>query len=179
MRGRAVNAPTRSTRIGCLVISGLAGVLGALVSIFLIVALRGRDPSPEFSRADFQAAQALWNQAGPASYDLEVQVLGRQPAVYRVQVRSGDVVSASIDGRPLKQRRTFETWSVPGMFGTMERDVANLEKLASGRAEQETPRLTLRATFDPTYGFPARYRRIEWGNDRDATWEVREFRIQD
>lgn len=173
------SAPSNQLRLGCLVMSGLAGVLGGLLSIVIVVAIRGRDPSPELNRADFETAQQLWKQAGPPSYNIAVRVVGPQPAVYRVEVRSGEVISASIDGRPLKQRRTLDTWSVPGMFGTMERDLAHVEEWASGRAVRGTPQLTLRATFHPTYGYPQRFRRTEWGADRDMVWEVIEFVIPD
>lgn len=166
----------RPSRFGLLSLSAIAGVLIGLAGILVIIAVRGRDPSPEFTRAEFEAARERWRSAGPTSYDLEVEVVGQQPAVYRVEVRQGEVVLATIDGRPLKQRRTFDTWTVPGMFDTMERDVENLELVAAGRAKQETPRLTLRATFDPVLGFPQRYRRIEWGASRDMVWEVREFK---
>lgn len=159
--------------------SAALGVLAGLASIFLFLAIRGRDPSPEFSRAEFEAAQARWESSGPTSYDLAVEVVGPQPAEYRVVVREGEVQSATIDGRPLKQRRTLDTWSVPGMFTTMERDVANRELVATGRARPDTPRLTLRADFHPKYGYPQRYRRIEWGTGRDMVWQVREFQPLD
>ena len=50
------------------------------------------------------------------------------------------------------------------MFGTMSRDVEVLDKHAKGRRIEFTPRLTLRAEFDPKYGYPAGYRRIQWGS---------------
>ena len=172
-----VNSATRRSRLGCLVVAAAAGILGGVLSILLVSAWKGRDPSPEFTREEFDAAQQRWEQAGPQSYDIAIQVTGRQPATYRVEVRGGEVTSASIDGRPLKQRRTFDTWSVPGMFATMETDVSNRERFASGKGDRFTPNLTLRATFHPTYGYPQRYRRIEWETDRDMIWEVKEFRI--
>lgn len=167
---------TTRTRFGCLAFSCLGGVGAGLASVLVIVAIQGRDSSPEFSRADFDAAQARWRSSETARYEIEVEVTGPQPAVYRAIVRGGAVVSATIDGRPLKQRRTLDTWSVPGMFDTMERDLANRELVAAGHATKETPRLTLRADFHPVYGYPQRYRRIEWGANRDMVWQVREFR---
>lgn len=170
-----MSAPIRRPRLGCLVLSGLGGVFGGVVSIVLVAAIAGRDPSPELTTTDFEAAQERWQSNGPASYDLEVKVVGPQPAIYRVEVRQGEVISAMINGRPLKQRRTFDTWSVPGMFDTIERDVANVELVASGQARKETPRLTLRADFDAALGYPCRYRRIEWGTNRDMIWKVQKF----
>jgi hypothetical protein len=174
-----VSASPLRFRLGCLVLSALAGVLLGLFSIAIIIAIRGRDPSRELTREDFEIAQQRWTRSGPASYDISIKVVGRQPALYQVQVRSGDVVSATIDGRPLKQRRTFDTWSVPGMFGTIERDLEHVEEFTASGPRPNLPRLTLRATFDSNYGFPRRYRRLEWGTDRDVIWEVREFKVAD
>jgi hypothetical protein len=174
-----VNLPSRRSRLGCIAFAATAGVAAGVVSIFFISAWQNRDPSPEFTRAEFEAAQRRWERSGPPDYDIAVEVVGRQPAVYRVEVRGGEVTSATIDGRPLKQRRTWSTWSVPGMFATMETDVSNRERFTSGKGDRFTPNLTLRAAFHPTYGYPQRYRRIEWETDRDMIWEVKDFRIYD
>ena len=81
--------------------------------------------------------------------------------------------------QPLNSRRTFGTWSVPGMFATISRDVEALEQAAERRAP---PPLILRAEFDAQYGYPARYRRIDNGSRKGSdaiavTWDVVEFRV--
>lgn len=108
-------------------------------------------------------------------YDIEVAVAGTQPATYEVRVRDGQAIEAFRNGKPLNQRRTFGTWSVPGMFSTMSRDVEAVERRERGEADPSTPRLTLRAEFDPKYGYPKRYQRIEWGSPVEVTWQVTHF----
>jgi hypothetical protein len=160
------------------VLIGLAAglVLGLLAMIVLAIATRG-SVSPRLTPEIFQAAMARWKQEEPQDYDIEVQVRGNQPATYYVEVRGGDARLALRNGKPLTQRRTFSTWSVPGMFATMSRDVDALERRAAGQADASTPDLNLRATFDPHYGYPARYRRLQYRSSVEVEWEVTRFEV--
>ena len=63
------------------------------------------------------------------------------------------------------------------MFGTISRDIESIEKHAAGKADRFTPRLTLRAEFDPKYSYPAKYHRIEHWSTVEVAWEVTEFRV--
>jgi len=159
-------------------------VLGVVIGVTLGVGgslffLRwtNRDPTPDLTPELFYAAHERWKAAAPADYDIEVRVTGSQPAVYRVEVRGGQPQAAKRNGQPLLSRRTFGTWSVPGMFGTISRDIEAIEKHAAGKADRFTPRLILRAEFDSTYSYPKRYRRIEQWSNVDVAWEVVEFKI--
>lgn len=154
----------------------LGVLLGVILGIF-ILRWRNSDPAAPLSPADFYAARERWNAAAPPNYNIEVQVTGSQAATYRVEVRAGVATAASRNGHPLLQHRTFSTWSVPGMFGTMSRDVENVERYAAGKADASTPRLTLRAQFDAHFGFPQRYRRIQWGSDVEVAWNVLKFEV--
>ena len=40
------------------------------------------------------------------------------------------------------------------MFSTISRDIEAVERHAAGKADRFTPRLTLRAEFDPKYSYP-------------------------
>lgn len=157
----------------------LVGIAAGLVVALLMLRRANYDPTPALSPELFYAAHEKWAAAAPANYDIEVRVSGSQPARYRVQVRSGEARGAWRNDQPLTTRRTFGTWSVPGMFGTIGRDIEAIEKHAAGKADRFTPRLTLRAQFDPHYGYPARYRRIEQWSTVEVAWEVTAFRVLD
>ena len=156
-----------------LLLGGLLGLMLTLVTVRWL----NYDPTPPLEPADFYAARDKWKQHAPASYNIEVQVSGSQPARYRVEVRDGQAIAAFRNGRPLTQQRTFGTWSVPGMFATMSRDVENVERHAAGRADAFTPELTLRAAFDPQYSYPQTYKRIQWGADVEVSWSVIKFEV--
>ena len=147
----------------------------ALALVLVLAVSRGANRWPVLKPSDFRAAQRLWQKRGLANYDVRVRVSGRQPAVYQLQVRNGNVISATRNGNPLKQRRTMGTWSVPGMFGTIAADVANVEKVQQGKADRNTPQIDLRGRFDPRHGFPLQYQRIEkrkFSSNYEVLWEV-------
>jgi hypothetical protein len=153
----------------------LAGLLVGVVATLVVMRRQVADPLPQISPADFHAARERWQKNELQDYDIEVQVTGTQGAKYRVEVRGGKAIAAWRNDLPLMQERTFSTWSVRGMFGTMSRDIDALERRAAGRADASTPRLTLRAEFDANMGYPAKYRRIEWGSPVQVSWEVTKF----
>lgn len=157
---------------------GLAAglTLGLLTMVGLALVNRGK-VSPKLTPEVFRAAIAKWESEQPRDYDIEIQVRGNQPATYFVEVRNGEARLALRNGKPLTQRRTFSTWSVPGMFATMSRDVDALERRATGKADESTPDLNLRATFDPRYGYPARYRRLQYQSSVEVEWEVTRFEV--
>jgi hypothetical protein len=153
----------------------LAGALIGIVATLLVLRNRVADPLPELKPADFYSAREKWDENELPNYNIEVKVTGTQGATYRAEVREGKAVAAWRNDKPLLQERTFNTWSVRGMFGTISRDIDHVERRAAGKAEQNTPRLTLRGEFDPKTGYPARYRRIEWGSAVEVSWQVTKF----
>ena len=66
------------------------------------------------------------------------------------------------------------TWAVLGMFRTIGRDLANQDK---ARRDQTLPKLVLQGEFHPQYGYPNRYRRIEWGSSYQLNWHVSKFSV--
>ena len=155
-----------------------AGVAIGLLAMIGLALLKPGSASPRLTPEIFRTATAKWDREQPHDYDIEIMVRGNQPATYFVEVRSGEARLALRNGKPLTQRRTFSTWSVPGMFATMSRDVDALERRAAGQADRSTPDLHLRATFDPRYGYPARYRRLQYQSSVEVEWEVTRFEVK-
>lgn len=167
------SAPGVSTRSLWLVAIALG--IGATL-LFYVVRQRLADPTPELTEAAFDQAWQRWQAHEVKNYEIEIRVTGAQAATYRVVVEAGEATAAFRNGAPLGQRRTFETWSVPGMFSTIEADVARLFHPAKGSSPA---RLTLRAQFDPDLGYPQHYQRIEWGQSSEVTWDVVRFEKRD
>jgi hypothetical protein len=172
-RGESAAALTLRRLVPWALLGGAIGLAGSLV----VLRFTSRDPTPALTPELFYAAHERWKAAAPPDYDIEVRVTGSQPALYRVEVRGGQPQAAWRNGQPLANRRTFGTWSVPGMFSTISRDIEAVEKHAAGKADRSTPRLTLRAEFDPHYSYAKRYRRIEQWSTVDVAWEVTEFGV--
>lgn len=171
--------PARLQRIGILL---AAAVLGALLGLFGLMVLSSRGRLPPVTPERFQDARERWETHGPSSYRIQVAVTGRQPATYAVEVRQGRTITATRNGQPLKQERTRSTWSVPGMFGTLQTDVNHLARRASDPQDASNPSLSVRVAFHPRYGFPERYHRTEYtrmGANVEVSWAVTLFEVLD
>jgi hypothetical protein len=187
-------------RTSLLFLAAALGAMFGLVCALLFWVFTFRDPLPPLTAEEFEDAQLRWRENGPQDYDIEVEVVGRQPAVYRVEVRGGEPAAAFRDGRPLTQRRTWSTWSAPGMFETLASDFGSIARFQAGTADEYTPRVSLYGVFHPEYGYPERYRRIMLGQGREESmahriaqgaassadasamevaWTVREFTVRE
>src|SRR5258705_404990 len=105
-----------------------AGSIVGLILVLVLMRWMYGDKSPQLTFENYLAALERWNNESPQSYDVEVQVRGSQPATYYVQVRKAEARSAFRNGKFLPQKRSHETWSVDGMFGTLGQDVARMEQ---------------------------------------------------
>src|SRR5262245_36073700 len=132
----------------------LIGIGLGLVAVLIVLRQVYRDPTPSLTPELFHAAHERWKVNPPPNYDIEIRVTGPQAAVYRVEVREGEARAAWRNDKALATRRTFGTWSVPGMFSTMSRDVEAVERAAARGAASP---LILRAAFNAEYGYPERY----------------------
>lgn len=123
------------------------------------------------------AAEQQWQVRKPDNYRIQTLVTGRQGATYAVEVTEGQPVSATRNGNPLPQKRIWGTWSVDGMFRTIRSDIRARQRQQQSPADPSQLRLLLRAAFDPQYGFPRRYVRVEMGQSSDVSWQVQQFQI--
>ena len=172
--------PLRRARF--LFLAALLGAVLALLVVTLVVRLSATGGLVKLESEDLEEAARRWAAADIQNYSIQIEVAGRQPAIYDVLVRGGQVRTALRNGLPLKQRRTFVTWTVPGMFETIRRDVANVQRAATGDVDPQVAGLTLRGSFDPVLGYPVRYLRTQHGGGTDnpvVSWEVTKFDVSD
>ena len=155
----------------------IGGGLALLTVLAIVVVWSRRGQLPELDSAIHASQFAAWERVAPPDYNIEIEVTGLQPATYVVQVRDHKVVKATRNGTPLLQDRTKGTWSVPGMFDTMELDLANAHADPEKRLTTRSPRVTVRANFDPTWHYPEVYQRIQWGSVYEVEWRVTRFEV--
>jgi hypothetical protein len=153
-----------------------AGAALALLTVSIYFYWRSGPRLAEIDDARLAAAREQWKQQGLASYDMEVTVSGRQAAVYRVEVRDGKVTNATRNGSPLRDERTLGAWSVPVMFDTIAVDL-QAAKNPIRINPREVQRVAPLGVFHPQFGYPERYRRVQWGADMDAAWVVTSFQV--
>jgi hypothetical protein len=127
---------------------------------------------PQIGPADLDEARRRWDSAELSDYRLTVVLSGRQSGELKVEVRGGRPVGMTRNGTAVKVERTWEPWTVPGMFETLETDFDNAahadEKFGGGE-------VVMRAEFDRAYGFPRRYLHQILGRHGDLEWLVTEF----
>lgn len=162
-----------SWRIRGIVIALAVVLCGMVVGAFLYF----RSDQPPITAERLSAAEQLWQSSGPADYDIQVRTNGPRAALYAVEVREGVAVSAAIDGRPIEAVHAIDTWSVPGMFDTIQSDLQSQEIVAAGEADRFTPRVTIWGEFHPELGYPRSYRRAQKGGAFEAGFVVTKFEI--
>lgn len=132
---------------------------------------------PVIQPVDLAAAQVVWSKAQPADYDLTVQLTGRQTGELKISVRNGSAAGMTRNGTPMRQERTWEPWTVPGMFETLTTDFENREQ-AVEKFGVEPGSIHMRCEFDPKYGFPKHYLHQIYGRHQDLEWTVTEFVVR-
>jgi hypothetical protein len=151
----------------------LAAVAFAVSCVWLALQYFVGQRLPRLTDASLEAAMLRWDDQGPASYDMDIELRGAQPGTVHVEVRDRNVTAEKRDGRE-PRRSTWDTWSVPGLFDTLARD---MEIAANPQQEiQAAPgtRWRLRCAFDPRFGYPARYHRVATGGP-EVYWIVTNF----
>lgn len=159
--GDRVGSSTRRRWLKGLLAANL--LLGVSAVLVLVARRRGL---PTVTAERLTQARAVWSERGPSSYRVRVRVTGRQAAIYEVVVRDGEVAAASRNGQPLKSSRTLGTWSVPGMYTTIQLD---LDAIARGQP------VMIRAEFDERLGYPRRFHRLDTSGttgNPEVYWEV-------
>jgi hypothetical protein len=159
------------------ILAGLI-VVGVILAIAMMLQLFVARQIPDLTEASLVSAQRRWQEHGPASYELDLEIKGARPGVVHVEVRDGEVTTMTRDGREPSQPRTWHVWSVPGQFETIERE---LELAADPEYEMQAAagtELWLRAEFDPKYGYPRQFHRIVFGGGPEVYWRVTKFQAQ-
>lgn len=166
----------RPPRSRSIVLGAVGGAVAALLALLIVAVLLLRNPTPPLTHAAFDAALARWEAQGPASYDLDVVISGRQPGSVHVEVRDGTVTRMTRDGRSPSQRRTWDYWSVPSLFEMIRTDMESAA--GAGHPGGDGQQLSLRAVFDPQWGYPQVYQRHALGIQQTAEWRVIRFDVK-
>jgi hypothetical protein len=78
------------------------------------------------------------------------------------------------DGRTPPER-TWNVWSVPGLFDTLERELELAEDPVHEMNAAPGTQLRLHCDFDPEFGYPRQYQRFTSGGGPEVFWRVTSF----
>ncbi len=143
------SAPRTSSRRGAalsLVVLVVVGVAGALWWM--------RDATPLLDSDTLVARHEDWTANPLDDYDivLVVHIDGRDEEHHELEVRSGTVVSQTLDGRPTSS--LSNAYSIEGLYDTLEREI----KLA--KEHEALGSTTLRARFHEKPVVPVLFKRL-------------------
>ncbi len=131
---------------------------------------------PRLTQAAYDQAARLWDEHGPASYDLDLELEGNRPGKIHVEVRDGQVVHMTRDGVEPKQERTWFYWSVPGQLDTIAEELEMARDPAQSFDSPKATQVVIWGEFDPYYGYPKRYDRVVLGTNFEIHWKTISFR---
>jgi hypothetical protein len=169
----SANAPVvwRSRR---MLLFLLLPALLCLVVAAIFFKMLMKERIPELSVAELERAEALWNGAGPTSYNMDLEILGARPGTVHVEVRNEEVIAMQRDGRT-PPPHTWRYWSVPGLFETLERELTMSEDPIHEVGTSAGTIWQVRCEFDPAYGFPRRFHRYVSAGGPEVYWRVTTF----
>jgi Family of unknown function (DUF6174) len=145
----------------------------ALVCLVLALEYFVAERLPELTEEKLRAAMALWQTAGPASYDMDIELRGARPGQVHVEVHNKEVELETRDGRT-PGRWTWDTWSIPGLFDTLSQDLDIAQDPEQQIQAAPGTIWRTRCEFDSKLGYPAKYHRLVSGGP-EVYWRVTAF----
>jgi hypothetical protein len=173
----ASSVDAKSTVPARTIVFVLASVALAVACVLLALRYFFAERLPDLTEGALEAAMAKWDQNGPASYDMDIELRGARPGNVHVEVRAGQVTAHTRDGR-IPNESTWYTWSVPGMFDMLARDIQIAENPQQEIGAPPGAKWWLRCEFDPQFGYPARYHQVVTGGGPEVLWQVVKFQPQ-
>lgn len=158
--------PRRRVRAAWIVIGLLLGLLAGLLFF--------RRTAGDLTTERLAHARARWEEAGPASYVLELELSGSLEDRRRIQVEDGEVVAMTTSDVPVPDH-TWSYWSVEGLFVFLEQELQNAADPRHAYGVEDPSRVILQADFDPDLGYPEYFLRHVMGTTRSTGWEVVHF----
>lgn len=170
-----VAPPRRRVRRSTTIVGIALGAILTLITALIVSVALYRDPLPLLTAESLAAAESRWREAGPKSYQLSVEIRGRQPGVVEMTVRDGEVTEMTRDGRAPEQRRTWSAWTVPSQFDMLHLELVHEQNSEQGFGAPPGSQAIVKAEFDPRFGYPRRVRRQVLGANLDMEWRVTRF----
>jgi len=142
----------------------------------LFLLLAGCSRISELTPEALQAAQAQWEKSGPASYRMVVETSGdrMEASKYEVVVKEKEIVKLERNGSPLKPEAGGNSYTVEGLFHTMDQEIdlkGKPQLLGAPPGYASYPM----ASFDASNGHLLQFKRSVGGAKNSIEIDVREF----
>jgi hypothetical protein len=167
-----VSTPRASVKVRPLIGGIVAGVGLALLVLLVLLFVFARGSLPLVTDAALATATQRWERHGPKSYRLRIVVHGERNGAIDVEVRDGEPVHLTRDGRT-PARHTWDFWTVPGQLDAIQSEMTGDPQAMFGVPDHS--QVIQRGQFDPELGYPRKYERYVLGKDFQMGWEVVQF----
>ncbi len=148
--------------------------IGAVAGLVVFALTSVRRPPPPLTQADFEAATKRWLEFAPSNYSMSVELSGRQSGTMSVTVNGGRPTVVARNG-VLTPERTWEYWTVDGLFEIIREDLQGLDQPERAFGVKDTSQLVQQAEFDAALGYPRRYRRAVLTTGDAIEWDIVRF----
>jgi Family of unknown function (DUF6174) len=165
---------SRTRRSRGMLLLLLVPAVFCVVGVVLLLQTLVRQKIPALTEVELENAQRVWASAGPASYEMDLEILQGRPGTVHIEVQNGEISAMTRDSRTPAQH-TWRYWSVPGLFETLERELEMAEDPVHEVGAAAGTRWQLRCEFDRAYGFPRRFHRYVSGGGPEVYWRVTSF----
>lgn len=145
-----------------------------IVGVALLLQTLVGQKIPVLTEVELEKAQGLWASTGPASYEMDLEILQGRPGTVHIEVQNDEISAMTRDSRTPAQH-TWRYWSVPGLFETLERELQMAEDPVHEVGAAAGTRWQLRCEFDRAYGYPRRFHRYVSGGGPEVYWRVTSF----
>ena len=150
--------------------------MGLAIAAAVMITWTLRGPRDRLTRDALDAARRQWQERGPASYLMAVDVDSGLPVVHSIRVHDGEVVAMMIDGAKAEvPRHVWKQWSVEGLFSFISDELANAADPQRAYHVDNPSHVVLRATFDLELGYPLHFTRYVVGRTQSIEWTVKSF----
>ena len=143
-----------------------------------VVFMAGCSRLETLTESNLTAAEDSWQSNVPGLYRVEIEISGErvEAGTFEVLVRSGEVVSITLDGRAVLPGRS-EDYSIRGLFGILRQELALAQEpqLLGAPAGYEA---YLLVRFEAETGRLMHYRRTVGGASNSIDIEVVGFEAQ-
>ncbi len=148
--------------------------IGAVAGLVVFALTSVRRPPPPLTKMDFDAATERWRERAPSNYSMTVELTGRQSGTMAVTVNGSQPIAVVRNGVPTPER-TWEYWTVDGLFEIIREDFQGLDQPERAFGVKDTSQLVQQAEFDAEFGYPRRYRRAVLTTGDAIEWEIMQF----
>jgi hypothetical protein len=147
-------------------------IASVAAAVFMILYNLSIQLKPE----ELEAAQKLWQEIGPKSYDMvytEEINSDKRKTIFAVKVRAGKVTEVLMNGKPLEPTKEDGEVHDPRPYHSMDAKFREIIRFMDLDQKKDAPKVYVTANFDPKDGHIERYVRNVMGTTQRVELNIK------